>query len=135
MQEDFKKQPFYYNLNEDFKKAVINLLKKKTIASVYKILEWICWFFAALIILMNYKTFNNTDKLKNSILIFCASGVFIFIALRISEESKKNFDKAKKKVKNEMLSDICKCKKRCTCRTEFKKYMKSKNIDLFKDEK
>lgn len=131
---NFKDQQFYSKLNDNFSKTVEDLIKKKRIAFIYRTAEWVCWLIALFILLINYNSFYNAAKMKNTVIVLLIAGSLVIIAEKIYEEPKKSYNKAKQKVKDEMLFDICKCSNRCSCRNEFKNYIKENNIDLFKDE-
>lgn len=126
---------FNSKLNPEFKNTLDKLISKKRTFLKYLTFQWVCYIIALLIILTNLNSFSNSINTLKPITIFCIAGFFIIIANEILKKPKKDLEKAKQNVKDEMLFDICTCKNRCTCRTEIKKYINSKNIDLFKEEK
>lgn len=67
-------------------------------------------------------------------MMFGFAGVLILLSNEISKESRKSYDKAVQKVKDEMLFDICGCNYRCSCRQEFREYLSKVSIDLSKKE-
>lgn len=136
--KEFSKQPFYNKLSKNFIKDVENLISKKSIASTCKVFELIFYLIVSFIIFYNILLKNNITSSNaefiSSAFQICTACLIIIISNIIFEIPKKNFDKAKTKVKNGMLFDICECTQHCTCRNEFRKYLEDINIDLFKDD-
>ena len=127
---DFKVQPFYNRITKEFANTVKDLINKHIAVSIFSTFKWICWAIALLIIIGHINSFNNNTETINSFFVICIAGVLVIISEKLCEKPKKNFNKIKQKVNDELLLDICECKNCCTCKDEFREYMKIKKIDL-----
>ena len=137
MEELLKKQYFYNNLDSTTKKLLKKICetekKKKRINNIiiyaYLIIGFIfLLFFKDIMFKHNYAI--NINSIFSLCKLFLIISDFISIINIISKKLYSNSEKAKKKLKEYLIFEVCICKNKCTCKKDLINFLTLNGIPI-----
>lgn len=137
MESALKSQPFYENLNSETKNILDEIIKmKKKNGLVNRVTTYVyiaigivfLYFFKDVMFQKNYMI--NMDTLFFLCKIFVVIGASISITDVFSKKSIKDLEKAKNKLKRNLVFDVCTCHKKCRCKADLIDFLNNYDIKI-----
>lgn len=132
MEELFKNQDFYENLNDDIKKLVLNLFKNYRKKKFINNISIYVYFIVGIVFLITFKEIifykfyiSNINTLFELCKYFVIIGGLLSILNIISKKSSDEYKKSVSKIKSYLIMDVCHCQNKCVCKTKMIKFLSS----------
>ena len=132
MEDLFKKQNFYPNLNEDTKILVLDLFKNYKKKKVINNLSIYIYLIIGIIFLITFKEvilykfyISTITTIFELCKYFAIIGGLLAILNIITKRSSDAYKKSYAKIKSYLVMEICKCPNKCSCKKEMIKFLSS----------